>query len=73
MDFTLFVSVELRQGCCHAASNGTCAVKSPANGNIINLHSKDCSSDGVDLTPFVVDELARMWNISNASSASDSA
>ena len=42
-------------------------VKSTVDGSPVNLSSSACSGkvqDGDDLTPFVSESLARMWNIS---------
>ena len=48
-----------------------CAVKSPANGDTVQLSASLCGGDpdaGKDISTYVTDSLARMWNISQEAS-----
>ena len=48
-----------------------CAVKSPANGGTVQLSMSLCGGDpgaGKDVSTYVTDSLARMWNISQEAS-----
>ena len=44
-----------------------CAVKSPTNGDTVQLSTSLCGGDpdaGKDVSTYVTNSLARMWNIS---------
>ena len=55
----------------HAESKGVCAVKSPGNGDTVQLSTSLCGGGpdaGKDISTYVTDSLARMWNISQEAS-----
>ena len=61
----------LRPCALHAESKGVCAVKSLANGDTVELSASLCGGDpdaGKDISTYVTDSLARMWNISQEAS-----
>ncbi|CAL8462903.1 g2437 [Coccomyxa elongata] len=53
-----------------SGSNGTCAVRSSRDGSAISLESSACNPNGADMTPYVTQRLAQMWNITGDYSSS---
>ncbi len=53
-----------------AGPNGTCSVRSAQNGGPISLEPAACNLNGADMTTYVVNRIAQMWNITGSYSSS---
>ncbi|CAL8462902.1 g2436 [Coccomyxa elongata] len=50
--------------------NGTCSVRSAQNGALISLDPGACNPNGADMTTYVTNRIAQMWNITGSYSSS---
>ena len=46
-----------------SGANGTCSVRSTQNGSPISLEPSACKATGADMTNYVTERLAQMFNI----------
>lgn len=53
-----------------SSPNGDCSVRSAQNGALISLEPSACNPGGADMTSYVTDRIAQMWNITGSYSSS---